>query len=268
MQSTDKQAVMNTIQLSQGQIELMVRNIIETGLIPVFRKMLRLSASHMSNIQMLRVKGAVIPVDIANFNANLSAVPNVGLGTASPEQRLQTLTFVYGEQRQYMEKFGLDNPFVSLSQVYNTLEDMVELGGLVNVGRYFNLVDRAAEEEIAKGLAEQAKAAAEQAAANQPMDPTKALLQIEQVKAELRRQEILAEIHSKQLELEFDALQAAEGADFKRDELSMKRTLEFAKLRRDDLVKKVKAEQDGSKPATPKAPKSVDAGTMPAVAAE
>jgi hypothetical protein len=268
MQSTDKNAVMNTIQLSQGQVELIVRNIIETGLIPLFQKMLRLTARHMDKIQMLRVKGAVIPVDISNFDARLSAVPNVGLGTASPQQKAQTLAFVYGEQKQYLAQFGLDNPFVSLSQVYNTLEDMVELGGLVNVGRYFNLVDKQAEAIIAKGFAEQAAKAAEEAKANQPLDPSKTLLQIEDMKAQLRKMEILADKHSKEVELELKATQAASVDDLARDELALKRTLEFAKMRREDLSLKVKAEQDGTKPKPANTSKPSNEGDMSAVAAE
>jgi len=269
MQSTDKNAVMNTIQMSQGQIELMVRNIIETGLIPIFRRLLRLSMRHMDSTQMLRVKGAVIPVDIHSFDHRLAATPNVGLGTASPQQKLQTLGFVYGEQKQYLAQFGLDNPFVSLSQVYNTIEDMVELGGLVNVGRYFNLVDRDAEKTIADGLAKQAAAAAEQAAAMQPMDPSKALMEIEKLKAELRRMEIIAGVRDKENELELRALTEAERVDLERDKLAQNRTLEFAKLRRDDLSQKVKAEQDASKPkASTTSREPPDEGSVSAVAAE
>ena len=45
MQSTDKEAVQNTIQLSQGQVELAVRNIIETGIVNIFRKLLKAERS-------------------------------------------------------------------------------------------------------------------------------------------------------------------------------------------------------------------------------
>lgn len=99
MQSTDKQAVQNTIALSQGQIELMVRNIVNTGLIPMFKMALRLATRHMSRRQMLKYKGEVVPVDVAMFDPNLVAVPNVGLGTAAPEQKLGTLQFIYGGGR-------------------------------------------------------------------------------------------------------------------------------------------------------------------------
>ena len=269
MQSTDKNAVMNTIQLSQGQVELMARNIIETGLIPIFRKMLKLATRHMSPNQLLRYKGAVIPVDISAFNPDLMAEPTVGLGTASPQQKLQTLNFVYNEQQKYMAQFGLDNPFVSLSQMYNVLEDMAELGGVTNVGRYFNMVDKAAEATIAQQLAEQAKAAAEQAAANAPMDPAKAMIQIEENKGQIEQFKIITSMREVTLKLQSEALTEAERIDLERDRMAMERVLEFLKLRREDLSAKVKGEQDGTKAkSVVGTPQPANEVTMPAVAAE
>lgn len=264
MQSTDKNAVMNTIQLSQGQVELMVRNIIETALIPLFRKLLRLSIRHMQPNQLLRYRGAVIPVDISAFDPDLMAEPNVGLGTASPEQKLQTLGFVYNEQQKYMTQFGLDNPFVSLSQMYNTIEDMVELGGLANVGRYFNLVDREAEKVIAEQLAAQAKAAAEEAAKNAPLDPAKAMLQIEETKAQIEQFKIISRMREVVLKLQSDALTEAERIDLERDRMAMERMLKFLSLRREDLSLKVKGEQDATKAKPVSIPQEpVDAGSLP-----
>ncbi len=246
MQSTSKDAVANTIQLSQGQVELMVRNIIETGLMPHFRKLLRLSIQHMSPIQLMKFKGAVVPVDISTFQPDLMAEPGVGLGTASPEQKLQTLGFIYGEQQKYMEKFGLDNPFTSLAQVFNTIEDMVELGGLPNVGRYFTLVDRDAEQVIAKALADQAKAAAEQATKAQPVDPTKALMEIESGKRRTDNAKLLSEERKLSLTLQQKALSEAEHIDLERDRLAQTRVVEFAKMRREELNATVRKEQNNS----------------------
>lgn len=271
MQSTDKNAVMNTIQLAQGQVELMVRNIIETGLIPMFRKILRLSMRHMRPNQLLMYKGAVIPVDIQNFDPDLMAEPQVGLGTASPQQKLQTLSFVYTEQQKYMQQFGLDNPFVSLSQMYNTIEDIVELGGLTNVGRYFNLVDPQAEKVIAERLAEEARLAAEQQAANAPMDPSKAMIEIEGMKAEVEQYKIISHMREVTLKLQADTLTEAERIDLERDRMAMERVLEFLKLRREDLSARVKGEQDATKAkpaAAAKAQQPANAGSVPAIAAE
>jgi hypothetical protein len=231
MQSTDKDAVRNTIMLAQGQVELMVRNIIETGLIPLFRKMLRLSIRHMDRRQIIRSKGMVVPVDQSVFDPNLVAEPNVGLGSAAPEQKMQGLLFILSEQKETLGTFGMDNPFVSLTNIYNTLEDITELSGFHDVGRYFNLVTP----EIEEKLAQQRQKAQEQQEAlmaeNQPMDPSKALMSIESGKSRIKMMEITAGREGKAKQLQFDSIKFNEESDIKRDQMIQDRILELTALR-------------------------------------
>lgn len=250
LQSTDKAAVMNTIQLSQGQIELMVRNIVNTGLIPLFRFALRLLTRHMPRKQVMMHKGAYVPVDIAMFDPNLAAIPAVGLGTASAEQKLAALQFVYQEQQKYMAQYGFDNPFTSLSQIFNTIEDMMEIGGLHTVSRYFNHVNTDSEKIIAEGLLKSMQAQAEQAKAQQPMDPAKALLITEGQKAKLREAEILNERALRLQELQQRTLEKASDLDFKRDDMAQDRVIRLAELGQGALNERIKREQDASKPDT------------------
>lgn len=216
MQSTDPEAVKNTIMLSQGQVELMVRNFVETGLIPLFRKMLRLSIRHMDEVQLVRTKGVVLPVPQGVFDPDLAAEPRVGLGTASPETRVQTLGFVFNEQKAALDKYGFDNPFTSLSMLYNTLEDLIEAGGLPDVGRYFKVVTPDVEAELAKKVAQEAQAAQE----NAPMDPSKAMLQIENVKAQVKQLEMVVQAQQDNLKLQLQALTEAEKLDIERAKLT------------------------------------------------
>jgi len=251
MQSTDKDAVRNTIALSQGQVELMVRNVVNTGLIPLFRIALRLATRHMDKRQTLIYKGAVVPVDIGRFDPELLAVPNVGLGTANQEMKLATLQFIYAEQKQYLMQMGMDNPFTSLSQIYNAIEDMAELGGITNLGRYFNYIDKDIEAVIARQMAQQAAAQAEEAAKNAPLDPAKALLMTEQIKARLKQMEILAEQRDSTLDRQLKALQEAEQLDFRRDDLAMERVIRLAEIGESRLNATIKREQDATSPSAP-----------------
>lgn len=223
LQSTDKNAVMNTIQLSQGQVELMVRNIVEGCLVGVFSKMLRLAGQHMDRKQLLRYKGVVIPVDISNYDANLVAVPNVGLGTASPQLKMQGLQFIYQEQQKYMAQFGLDNPFVSLSKLYNTIEDMAELSGISNVSRYFGYVDKEIERVIAEQMAKQAEASAKAAAENAPLDPSKVLLEIETAKRVQEHRQSVVDMNKNKADLTFKAVAKDDDSELKRAEINLKR---------------------------------------------
>ena len=74
LQSTDKEAVQNTIKMSQGQTELMARNFAETGLAPAFNKLLRLSILHADELEPshIMVSGKVIPVNVAAFDPDMT----------------------------------------------------------------------------------------------------------------------------------------------------------------------------------------------------
>lgn len=243
LQSTDKDAVRNTIALSQGQVELMARNVVETGLIGVFKKLLRLSIRHMDRMQIIRTKGEVIPVDVRMFNPDLAAEPNVGLGTAGHEEKIATLNFILQKQEQIIGQFGMDNPFTSLSQIYNTLEDITELGGLRDPGRYFRVVTPDMEKKIAEAKAQEQAKMAEQAASQQPMDPSKALLQAEQIKAKIKELELMTKARKEELQLQLDATQAAEKLDIERDKMVQDRVIELRRLGEDRLNTLIEGKQ-------------------------
>jgi hypothetical protein len=253
MQSTDKRAVMNTITLSQGQTELMVRNIIESAIIPLFKKALRIATRHMDRIQLVRVKGVDLPIDISVFDPDLAAIPNVGLGTTSPEQKLQALLFILNEQKQAMQLLGMDNPFTSLSQIYNTYEDIVELSGLIDAGRYFKVVTPQVEKAIMEQMAQAAAKQAEEAAKNQPMDPSKALMAVEGMKNKANVLRIMADQRAKELELELRATEKAEELDIKRDEMDQERIIKLRSIGQDRLNAIIERRQKANdrQPVTP-----------------
>ena len=239
----------NTIQLSQGQVELMVRNVIENALIPIFRRILRLSMRHMDRIQMIRIKDDFQTVDISRFDPFLVAEPTVGLGTASPEQKLGTLQFIYNEQKQYMQMMGMDNPFVGLAQIYNTLEDIVELGGVINAGRYFNHIDKEKEAIIGQAMAKQRAQQAEEQKAMQPMDPGRSLMMVESMKTRAKMQEVMLENRTEELKLQQRSLEKAEEFDIRRDELVQNRVISLAEIQQDAKNERIKAEQKANNPS-------------------
>lgn len=231
MQSTDKDAVRNTIALSQGQIELIVRNIIETGLIPVFKRLLRLSIRHMDRKQVMRHKGIVIPVFPAAFDPDLVAEPKVGLGSTSPEQRVQALGFVLQKQEAIMSQFGMDNPFTSLTQIYNTLEDLVELSGLYDVGRYFKVVTPELEQQLAQQRQKAMEEAKASGAQQQPMDPAEALIKIQESKASVQTGEAKLKAVSDDKDRHLKAIDMGEKNDIVRDKMVQDKELKLIEVR-------------------------------------
>lgn len=251
MQSTDKDAVQNTIQLSQGQVELAVRNIIETGLLGVFRKMLRLSISYMDKMQVVTSQGALLPVNQLYFNADLYAQPQVGIGSVPEETRKIGLTATLQQQMQLFERMGPGNPFVGATHIYNTLEDLTKAYGLKNVSRYFNKVTP----EIEKAYAEQKRKEAEAmegAKRGNTSDPTLAFMKSEEMKAQIEGAKLIQDGRLKTIDLQFKTMTAEADDDFRRDELAQKRVIELAKIatttatKVDDNV--IKREQAAARP--------------------
>jgi hypothetical protein len=227
LQSTDKEAVRNTIMLSQGQVELMVRNIVHSLCIPMFRKMLRLSIQHLDRYQIIRMQGQFLPVDQILFDPTMYAEPHVGLGTADETKRTMGLQFTLQQQLMLVERLGMDNPFVTAAQIYNTLEDMTKMFGLHNVGRYFNMVTPEVEQKFVEQKKQEAAEAAKQ---GQPMDPAMALLESENIKAGTEKLKIMASSKADAIKAQLDALKVNAQDDLERDRMTQERELKTAEL--------------------------------------
>lgn len=217
MQSTDKDAVKNTIALSQGQVELAVRNIIETGIIPMFRKILRLSIEHLDRIQVIRTMGTLVPIDQMFLDPDMYAEPNVGLGSVSDDMKMMGLQGTLTNQINIIKMLGINNPFVGAHNVYNTLEDLTVGFGLDNVGRYYNYVDQKAEAMFAQ---QQAQQQAQKDAAGKPIDPGLALVQAEQVKSQTKQMTDIINARTEALNLKLESLKALSDDDFRRDKMA------------------------------------------------
>lgn len=138
LQSTDKDAVRNTIQLAQGQVELICRNIAETGLRSVFTKLLRLSLRHKPRQQIIFSNGVPVPVDQAIFRPEMRMRVTIGTGTGDVESRIAALQMIIPRQEQIMQEYGLNNPICSVQHYMNAIVDVGALMGIPNMGRYFN----------------------------------------------------------------------------------------------------------------------------------
>lgn len=248
LQSTDADAVKNTIMLSQGQIELMARNIAE-GLKRVFAGILRLSMAHLPAKQEITQGRTTVTVDQTRFDPDLFMSPNVGLGTNNRDLQINMLTTILGRQDQIMQMMGPNNPHCNLHHIANTQEDLLRAVGLTNVDRYFMPVSFEQGQQIAD---EMQKAMAEAAA--KQIDPQTAYLQAEQLKADANREvktmEALAAQRLEAMKQEFEAIIAAVKDDLERDKLAQQRAIEAAKINAAQVNEAaVKAEQDASRKA-------------------
>lgn len=228
LQSTDKEAVRNTIQLGQGQVELMCRNLAETGLRQVFDKLLRLSIRHNPREQIIKQNGQVVPVDQYLFTPDLPMETKVGLGQPDINMKLQGLSQIAAKQEQVIQQFGFSNPLCSINQLFNTITDMSRLMGLPNIGRYFNQLTPEAIEQLNQMQAQQAEASRQE-------KPSEGIVAAETVRAQARVQEQMLENEQASKEHDRDTrlrmIEAMMKDDYERDKLAQQLAIEDAKLR-------------------------------------
>ena len=220
LQSTTAAAVQATVQAQAGQIEVMARNLAEGGMRQLFTLMLKLTHENVHEEQMMRLQGAdYVPVDPRVWNITMDVTVNVGLGTGREEQKLAALMQTFQTQQGIMQQFGPQNGVVTLTQVRNTLSDMLALNGIRNSNRYFNPMNPQIEAQL---LQQQAQAA--QQRQGQPQDAqAQAYLQAELAKVQAKAQSDMAQLQAKnqieQFKIQLDAQQAAMDDDRARDQM-------------------------------------------------
>jgi hypothetical protein len=154
---------------------------------------------------------------------------NVGLGTGREEQKLAALMQAFQVQSQIMQAYGPGNGIVSLTQIRNTLADILALNGIRNSTRYFNPMNPQIEQQM---MMQQQQAAQQQ---GQQADPqAQAYLQAEQMKAQAKAQTDMAKMQAQmqkdQFKLQLDAQKAAADDDRARDKMDQDLLISAAEI--------------------------------------
>ena len=233
MQSTTKAAVTATVQAAAGQVEVMVRNL-ASGMRDLFGIMLRLYAKNVDEQKLMRMNGGFVPVDPRVWDQGMDVAINVGLGTGREEEKMMGLNQALQMQTMVYQTYGPMNGLVSMTNIRNTLADLLAASGVRNADRYFAPITPEIEAQM---LQMQQQAQAQQG----QQDPNAAFLQAEQMKAQAKMQSDMAK-------LQLDAQKAASDDDLKRDKMAQDLLVDAAKIYGQYGtavdVAKVQAEQD------------------------
>lgn len=219
LQNTTAAAVNATVQAQAGQIEVMARNLAEGGMRRMFTLMLKVMHENVEEQQMMRIAGAeYVPVDPRSWNVTMDVTVNVGLGTGREEQKLAALMQTFQVQSQIMQGYGPQNGIVSLTQIRNTLADILALNGIRNSTRYFNPMNPQVEQQM---MMQQQQAAQQQGQQGDPQ--VQAYLQAEQMKTQAKAQTDMAKMQAQmqkdQFKLQLEAQKAAADDDRARDKM-------------------------------------------------
>jgi len=235
LQSTTKAAVTASVEAAAGQVEVMVRNLAD-GVRDLFRLMLKLSHKNMDEERMMRMNGQFVPVDPRVWDVGMDININVGLGTGREDERVAALQQALQLQTQVYQQYGPMNGLVSLTNIRNTLTDMMAAAGVRNSDRYFAPINQEIEAQML-----QMQQMQQQQLAQQQQDPNAAYLQAEQMKAQ-------AKVSTDMAKLQLDAQKAMAEDDRERDKMAQDLLVDAAKIAGQygtqvDIAR-VKAEQD------------------------
>ena len=217
LQSTTATAVNATIQAAAGQVEVIARNLAEGGVRRLFRLMLKLVVENSDDQKMMRLSGQFIPVDPRMWNTGMDVSVNVGLGTGREDQRMAALNQALGMQMQIWQAYGPMNGLVTMTQIRNTLADMLAINGVRNADRYFSPMNPQTEQAL---MMQQKQMAAQQ---GQQSDPNQAYLQAEQIKAQQKAQ-------TDMMKIQIEAQKALAEDDRKRDEMDQDLLIKAAEI--------------------------------------
>ncbi|MDK1377103.1 MULTISPECIES: phage portal protein [unclassified Sinorhizobium] len=171
-----------------GQTELMVRTFSQ-GLKRVFKGLLRLVIKHQDKPRTVRLRGQWVTFDPRQWNADMDATVNTGLGAGTRERDMMMMQVVGAQQEKLLAAYGpMDNPFVSIDNIWNSVSRGVEAAGLRTPDLYFT---KPTPEQIQK---------MQQAQANKP-NPVMQKVQI-QAQADMAKAKLDAENERRKMEID------------------------------------------------------------------
>jgi len=186
----------------------------------MFRLMLESFIANSPEEELIRMNGMFTPIDPRVWDSKMRISVNVGLGTGKDDQKAAALTSTLQTQMQVYQTYGAQNGLVSLTNIRNTLGDILALGGLRNADRYYAPMNPEMEQQLL--MMQQ-----QQAAQNQPQDPNAAIaqatIQSEMIRAQSKQQETQAKI-------QLEAQKALAEDDRKRDEMDQKLLTDAAEI--------------------------------------
>lgn len=237
LQNQTATASQNQRDAAYSQIELIARNQAELGWKDVFAKILRLIVKHQDRPRTIRLRDQWVEMDPRQWNANMDAVINVGLGTGSRDRDMSMLNMILQSQMGITDRFqasGLTQEALDMiPRIKKTLVKQAEAAGIRNGDDFYPEIT---PERLTEIMQQQAEAAAQG-------DPAvQAEMQKAQAEMQLKAQVHQSEAAMKQEEIQTNAAlrreEMAMNAQLKREQMQMEIALKERQLISEIQLKK------------------------------
>jgi hypothetical protein len=140
LQSTTKIAAAAAISAADARIEMMARNIGETGVKALFDCILKTAIYEANESQSIQTPDGFKTVDPSTWHTFISVKCNVGLGSGRVDEKKMTLQGILPIQQMIIDKMGPANPLSGWPQIRETLKTTMRLSGIHDFNKYFPYV--------------------------------------------------------------------------------------------------------------------------------
>ena len=206
LKSATATSVAASMEGQAGQAEVIARNLAEGGMKRLFKMMLDLYVKNTDKEEIMRMNGSFIPVDPRAWSTDMDLMVNVGLGTGRENERLASLQMA------------------TLTQIRNTLADILAIGGIRNPDRHFMPMSPEIEQQMMMQAQQQQMMMAQQ---QQQADPAQAIMQAEAMKAQTKAQIDMAKMS---MDNQYKMHELAMKDDLERDKMVQDLAVEVAKV--------------------------------------
>jgi hypothetical protein len=169
LQSTTKIAAAAAISAADARIEMMARNIGETGIKSLFNCILRTAIFEAGHKQSIKTPDGFKTVDPSEWHTFISVRINFGLGSGRVDEKQMALSGILPIQQAIIERLGTGNPICNWNNVRETLKTKLRLAGIHDCNKYFPYVAPEQLAELDKKQQEMAMAANKEKQAAQQM---------------------------------------------------------------------------------------------------
>ena len=212
------------VQAATAVAELIARTLAEGGMKQLFKTIATLANQHPNPDEIMRVDGQFVPVDPSSWATDLDMVTTVGLGNNTHLERNAMLQQALQLQMQVFQTYGAQNGLVTMTNIRNTIGDLMKSAGIHNADRYVMPMTPEIEQQMMQQQQAQQDQQAQQGGVN---DPNMAFMQTEQMKAQTRAQ---VDMQKAAMENQRKTHETAMRDDLDRDQMAQDLLVDAAKV--------------------------------------
>lgn len=126
------------VQSGQQRKELIARVYAETGIKPIFRKILGLITRHINESQVVRLRGRYVTVDPTSWRDNYDVIVDLNISKTERAERLTQLQSLLPFINEVIQlQAGPTGPFIGFDEIYQYGKEVVKATGLKDTDLFF-----------------------------------------------------------------------------------------------------------------------------------